>query len=518
MRARTAIPLLLAVAAFPAGLFLGSGASSGEGPGQNGAPLLSETSVVGGERSTMRASAIRPAISTDRTAAADSRAADPAGIVPVDPVSQPGPQSGPRFTPVVAATTRIAPSVVSITVLSTRRTSSRSMFEEFFGMVPRRMERTVQGIGSGFAIDDDGTILTNEHVVSGADSLVVTDVNGKFYRAEVVGSDPITDIAVLKVESGAIPAAPIGTSSDLVVGEPAIALGNPFGFVLANAEATVTAGVISGVGRDILDSREGKLSADMIQTDAAINPGNSGGPLVNAEGSVIGVNSAILSQSGGSEGIGFAIPIDRARRIADELLQYGRIRRPWVGVESRTVESETTRFSLTEVRRVAPGSSADAAGLEVGDLLLTVNDRPITSPLDWDIGLLDAGVGSAVDVTYRREDRILSARLDIEELPSEQAERLEVVRGLELITVTPQIAVERGIEVESGALVTRLSGAASRVTGLREGDVIVGINRRPVESVEDAQGLFRALAGGSRIFVTYYRDGRYYSSWPFDIG
>ena len=154
----------------------------------------------------------------------------------------------------------------------------------------------------------------------------------------------------------------------------------------------------------------------------------------------------------------------------------------------------------------------------MGDLLLTVNDRPITSPLDWDVGLLDAGVGATVAVTYRREERILSARLEIEELPSEQAERLEVVRGLELITVTSQIAVERGLEVESGALVTRLSSAAGRVTGLREGDVLVGINRRPVESAEDAQGLFRALAGGSRIFVTYYRDGRYYSSWPFDIG
>ena len=518
MRARTTIPVLLAIAAFPAGLFLGSVISRNDPAEWSTSGVLRQSPRSEGQRTPARAAALGPTLTRGPTPSGDSagfRGLEDSGSG-VD--AQERPLSGPRFTPVVAATTRIAPSVVSITVLSTRRVASRSMFEEFFGMVPRRMERTVQGIGSGFAIDDEGTILTNEHVVSGADSLVVTDVNGKFYRADVVGSDPITDIAVLKVEAGAIPPASLGTSSDLVVGEPAIALGNPFGFVLANAEATVTAGVISGVGRDILDSREGKLSADMIQTDAAINPGNSGGPLVNAEGSVIGVNSAILSQSGGSEGIGFAIPIDRARRIAEELLQYGRIRRPWVGVESRTVESETTRFSLTEVRRVAPGSSADGAGLQVGDLLLSVNDRPITSPLDWDVGLLDAGVGGTVDVTYRRGERILTARLAIEELPSEQAERLEVVRGLELITVTPQIAVERGLEVEKGALVARLSNAAGRVTGLREGDVIVGINRRPVESVEDAQGLFRALAGGSRIFVTYYRDGRYYSSWPFDIG
>ena len=422
------------------------------------------------------------------------------------------------MTPVVRATARIAPSVVSITVLSTRRVASRSLFDQFFGMVPRQLERPVQGIGSGFAIDDGGTILTNEHVVSGADSIIVTDVNGRLYAADVIGADPITDIAVLRIEAGAIPAATLGTSSDLVVGEPAIALGNPFGFVLANAEATVTSGVVSGVGRDILNSREGKLSADMIQTDAAINPGNSGGPLVNAEGRVIGVNSAILSQSGGSEGIGFAIPIDRAKRIADELLTHGRIRRPWVGVESRTMESEITRFSLTEVRRVAPGSPAAEAGLEVGDILLEVNGRPITSPLDWDVGLLDAGVGSTVAIRYRRADRLLDARLRVEELPSEQAQRLEVVRGLELISVTPQIAVERGLEIEDGALIVQLSPAASRVTGMREGDVIVGINRRPVQTAEDANDLFRTLAGGSRIFVTYYREGRYYNSWPFDIG
>ena len=513
MRAKPPIQLLLVLAAFPLGLLVGAGL------------LRSANDAASPDLQTPRTASIGVAsdvFPTGRRAPGEVSAGDVDAQAPVGARHPDDPQeavrSGPRYTPVVAAAARIAPSVVSITVLSKRTVSRRSMFDQFFGMVPRQLERTVQGIGSGFAIDADGTILTNDHVVSGADSLVVTDVNGDLYRAEVVGSDPITDIAVLRVEAGRIPPAPIGTSSDLVVGEPAIALGNPFGFVLANAEATVTAGVVSGVGRDILDSREGKLSADMIQTDAAINPGNSGGPLVNAEGRVIGVNSAILSQSGGSEGIGFAIPIDRARRIADELLRYGRIRRPWVGVEPRTVESESTRFSLTEVRRVAPGSPADGAGLKVGDLLLEVNGRPITSPLDWDVGLLDAGVGSTVDIAYRRGERTYEARLSVEELPSEQAERLEVVRGLELISVTPQIAVERRLEVDGGALITRVSGAASRVTGLREGDVIVAINRQPVASVEDAQDLFRALAGGSRIFVTYYRDGRYYNSWPFDIG
>jgi serine protease Do len=499
---------LLTLVAFPIGLAIGVRLSSDDGGG--GAPAIADAPPSADpDAAPTRAldRAVRPALAIG---AGSQTASNPASASP--------PQESPRYTPVVAAAARLAPSVVSITVLATRSVSRRSRFDEFFGMVPRQLERQIQGIGSGFAIDAEGTIITNDHVVSGADSLVVTDVNGRLYSADVIGTDPITDIAVLRVEPGAIPPAPIGTSSDLMVGEPAIALGNPFGFVLANAEATVTAGVISGIGRDILDSREGKLSADMIQTDAAINPGNSGGPLVNAEGKVIGVNSAILSQSGGSEGIGFAIPIDRAGRIADELLEHGLIRRPWVGVEPRTMESSITRFSLTEVRRVAPGSPADEAGLEVGDVLLEVNGRPITSPLDWDVGLLDAGVGSSVDIRYRRGEDLLSARLLVEELPSEQAERLEVVRGLELISVTPQIAVERRLEIDNGALIVQLAAGASRVTGLREGDVIVGINRRPVESAEDAENLFRALAGGSRIFVTYYREGRYYNSWPFDIG
>ena len=508
MRARVAVPLLLTLVAFPVGLAIGVRLSSSDVGSRNQAVSGDVSAIDPGEA---------PARPLDR-ALRPAFAMEPGSQTALNPYGARLSQDSPRFTPVVAAAARLAPSVVSITVLATRSVSRRSRFDEFFGMVPRQLERQIQGMGSGFALDADGTIITNDHVVSGADSLVVTDVNGRLYSAEVIGTDPITDIAVLRVEPGAIPPAPIGTSSDLVVGEPAIALGNPFGFVLANAEATVTAGVVSGVGRDILDSREGKLSADMIQTDAAINPGNSGGPLVNAEGKVIGVNSAILSQSGGSEGIGFAIPIDRARRIASELLEYGLIRRPWVGVEPRTMESSVTRFSLTEVRRVAPGSPADAAGLEVGDVLLEVNGRPITSPLDWDVGLLDAGVGSSVDIRYRRGEDLLTARLSVEELPSEQAVRLEVVRGLELISVTPPIAVERRLEIETGALIVQLAPGASRVTGLREGDVIVGINRSPVETAEDAENLFRALAGGSRIFVTYYREGRYYNSWPFDIG
>ncbi|MDT8435520.1 MAG: trypsin-like peptidase domain-containing protein [Gemmatimonadota bacterium] len=502
MRRRILVPLVLAASSFPVGLAVGSRLARPADRTPDVAPAASAAAAV------PDAGTPRPAFASAPSRATPSQAT---------PARERG-LAGPRSTPIVAAAEQVAPSVVSITVISTRTVTRRSLFDEFLGMVPRQFERRVPSLGSGFAIDDRGTILTNEHVVAGGDSIVVADMSGALHRAEVIGSDPLTDIAVLQIRPGAVPAAPLGTSSDLVVGEPAIAIGNPFGYVLANAEATVTAGVVSGVGRDILDRAEGKLSADLIQTDAAINPGNSGGPLVSAEGRVIGVNASILSKSGGSEGIGFAIPIDRALRIAAELREFGQVRRPWVGVEPQSVETKRSRFPRTEIRRVAPNSPAGEAGLAEGDELLVVDGRPITSPLDWEVGLLDAGVGAAVEVQYRRGGRIRSARLRIEELPSEQAERVEVVRGLELISVTPGIAVERSLEVESGALVAALSARAARVTGMREGDVIVGINRRRVDTAEDALELFRSLAGSGRIFVTYNRGGRYYNTWPFQIG
>jgi len=392
--------------------------------------------------------------------------------------------------------------------------------EEFFRSVPRQRQRTVQGLGSGFAIDDDGLVLTNEHVVSGADSIVVTDGQGRHLRAELVGADALTDIAVLKVEAGRIPPAPLGTSTDLMVGEPAIAIGNPLGYFLANGEATITAGVISGVSRDIRgDDNDGSLFADMIQTDAAINPGNSGGALVNAEGLVIGVNSSILSRSGGSEGLGFAIPIDRALRIAGELREFGRIRRPWIGVDPEIVASDTSLFSSTRIRRVAPDSPAGQARLQAGDVLVEIDGRPIDSPLDLEVGLLDAGVGSQIQLRYARAGREASTTLPVVELPSDQAPRIEVLTGLELVSITPEIAIERSLpaEIDGGALIVTISVENSQYSGLLRDDVIVAINRQRVRTAEDADDLFRSFGGGGRIWATIVRDGRMMNTSSFYV-
>jgi serine protease Do len=220
-----------------------------------------------------------------------------------------------RRTAIVTAAARVAPSVVSVNVLRRQRQVQQDPFAFFF--MPRGSERQVEGVGSGFIISSDGVIITNQHVTDGAQQIVVTTRDGRDYTAHLLGEDPQTDIAVLKVDTAGLPTAPIGSSDGLLIGEWVVAIGNPYGYLLGNSEPSVTAGVVSAVGRNLLPSQDQTgVYVGMIQTDAAINPGNSGGPLVNALGEVVGVNSSIFSNTGSSIGIGFAIPVERALRVA----------------------------------------------------------------------------------------------------------------------------------------------------------------------------------------------------------
>ncbi|HMV33021.1 MAG TPA: trypsin-like peptidase domain-containing protein, partial [Gemmatimonadales bacterium] len=238
---------------------------------------------------------------------------------------------GSRRTAIVEAAQTVSPAVVSITVTSTRTVAAQTPFDFFF--VPQS-PREQQSFGTGFIVRPEGVIITNQHVVGGADKIIVTLPDGSDAPAQLLGEDPLTDIAVIRVERSGLHTVKTGRSTDLMIGEWVVALGNPFAYLLGNVEPTVTAGVISAVNRNILPGRDQSgLYLDMIQTDAAINQGNSGGPLANALGEVIGVNSSILSQSGGSVGLGFAIPIERALRVAEELLQHGAVRRAWTGIE-----------------------------------------------------------------------------------------------------------------------------------------------------------------------------------------
>ena len=419
-----------------------------------------------------------------------------------------------RRTAIVRAAERVAPAVVSVNVIRRETVQARTIYEQFF--LPPGAERRVAGLGSGFIIHEDGLVLTNEHVVRGATEVVVTLADGRDFAAEVVGTDEVNDLALLRLGTNGekLPAAPIGTSDDLLIGEWVVAIGNPFGYLLSNTEPTVTAGVVSGIGRNIIptDGEQRGYYLGMIQTDASINPGNSGGPLVNAQGDVIGVNSSILSRTGGSEGLGFAIPIDRARSVVLDLIDDGIVRRPWTGIELEPAsENRFGRSRRVRVAGVAPGSPGEASGLRVGDVIQSAGGHPIRTTLDWEAALLEARVGQPLRVAVGEgvePDRVVS--LVPADLPSLAAERVSALEDFELITLTPAIRSERGLAREQGALIVGLSDVARRL-GLREGDLIIAINRYAVTSAEEAASLLDRLQQvpgrvGVRLLVE--REGR----------
>ena len=416
-----------------------------------------------------------------------------------------------RQTALVAATGRVSPAVVSISVQARRLVPRGRGFFDFF-MFPGEAEETTQSFGTGFVVRPDGVIITNQHVVSGAETITVSLADGTELAATLLGEDPTTDIAVLRVARRDLPVVSVGRSTDLMIGEWAIALGNPFTFLLGDAQPTVTAGVISATGRNILPSQDQPgLYLDMIQTDAAINPGNSGGPLVNALGEVIGVNSSIFTDQGGSIGLGFAIPIERALRVADEIVRRGEIRRAWTGfeVQGASAMRDWKRTGGVVITEVAPGGPAARAGIRPEAVLVSANGRPVRNFLDWEAVKLDLRVGDAVTVRVREGNRApVERRIVTADLPTVTAEKVSVLRGLELVTVTPAIRSERRIRSEQGALVFRLQPEIARATGLREGDIIIGINRTPVTSAAQVSQILSAVRPRQSFRLVFERGGQ----------
>jgi serine protease Do len=412
-----------------------------------------------------------------------------------------------RRTAIVQAANRVAPAVVNVSVISRETVQPRGMWESLF-LQPGRQRRAA-GFGSGVIVRPDGIILTNDHVVRNADKIKVTLPDGRDFDAQLVGSDQVADIAVLRIDGQNLPVAPLGTSEGLMIGEWAVAIGNPFANYFSDAEPTVTAGVVSAVDRNIVPSSDEEgFYLGMIQTDASINPGNSGGPLVNALGQVIGINASIFTRSGGSEGMGFAIPIDRALRIADDLVDHGEVRRAWVGLDVEPVEAdEWGRTRGVRVARVAPGSPADQAAIEVGDRLLRANGRALAAPLDFEAVLLDMRAGDTLSLDIDGQSR--PVRMTAAGLPSVRAERVTVLQDMQLITVTPQIRAERGIVNEEGALIASISDGLSAQLGLQAGDVLIQVNRTRVTSAEDAKRIFEGLRGQGAVRIYVERNGGY---------
>jgi len=339
-----------------------------------------------------------------------------------------------RRNAIVHAIEAAAPAVVTISAVDIRTERVYDpLMEDFyrnFGLFRSRplvRRRAVEAVGSGFFIDEAGHILTNFHVIQGADYGTVTLPDGREIEFDFVGGDARTDLAVLRAKGQDFPYVRFADSDKLLVGEWVIAIGNPFGLMMRDAKPSVSVGVISAVHRRVRREVGGgeRLYQGMIQTDAAINPGNSGGPLVNAAGQVVGVNTMIFSSSGGHQGLGFAIPINRARRVAQEIIEYGRRRDPWLGFHGEAV-SALTEYSLrrmavqveagvivTEILRNTP---AYEAGLRLGDVIIEMNNEPVEHPADIDYLTWDLFVGDDVILKADRQGTPVISRFKVKEL------------------------------------------------------------------------------------------------------
>ncbi len=406
-----------------------------------------------------------------------------------------------RRTPVVALVEKVAPAVVNISAESTVREA-----DPFFGRFGLGAERQAQSLGSGFIVDRNGIVVTNAHVIEGASRITVTLLDGREIEADLLGSDRDADIAVLKVKASGLPAVPLGHSSDLMIGETVVAIGNPFG--LSN---TVTTGVLSAVGRTVPSERGERLFTDFLQTDASINPGNSGGPLVNIQGDVIGINSAIIS---GATGIGFAIPADRARRVVDDLLRFGELQPLWTGARLVSVDPELARrYGLpASVRRgalvlkVSPDSPAAAAGLREKDVIVSVAGHPVVAREDVTTALYTASAGAALDAEVRRGGQTVRVKLRAVHPPQGL--------GLQVLERSVGLAVEGA---RGGLAIRRVAGGSlAEQKGLRPGDVILGANGQQVDSVENlGREVLRGLDRGGLLLAV--QRGRWVYNLDFPL-
>jgi serine protease Do len=332
-----------------------------------------------------------------------------------------------RRNAITRAVAMASPAVVGINVIEVQKYRQFNPFDDpffryFFG--DRTSSRTVQELGSGFLISSDGYILTNDHVAGNAKEITVTLTNGKKYKAELVGSDRVSDIALLKIGGNDFPYLRLGNSDDVMIGEWAIALGNPFGLFEFNDKPTVTVGVVSATGMN-LQEQDGRTYRGMIQTDAAINSGNSGGPLINTLGEVVGVNSVIFTPNQGNIGIGFAIPINKVKAIVESLKRSGKIERNfWTGLEVQTVDQRVARYFGMErvegviVADVQKGSPAERAGFQVNDIIVRANGEKIPDDGALISLISDAKVGDVISMRVLRDKKEVILKLKLEKRPT----------------------------------------------------------------------------------------------------
>jgi len=389
--------------------------------------------------------------------------------------------------------------------------------DDFFRQFETPPSRREQSLGSGVIVGPDGYIVTNNHVVAQADEIKVFLADKREFAGKVVGSDPKTDVAVVKIDATNLPTIPWGDSGELKVGEYVLAIGNPFGL-----NQTVTMGIISAVGRANVGIADYE---DFIQTDAAINPGNSGGALVNTRGELIGVNTAIFSRSGGYMGIGFAVPSNMVRLVMTSLIKEGKVTRGWLGVSIQEVTSELAKqFGLKEakgalVSDVLKDTPADRAGLKRGDVIVTYNGHDIANAGQLRNLVAETVVGQQVAVVVIRDKRQRELAVKIEEQPKDVAaggggsaapSENEALSGLEVEQMTPDLADQLNLpRTTTGVVIANVEeGSLAEEAGVRTGDMIVEINRQAVKNLGDYQRIGRQLKAGESVLLLLNRSGQ----------
>ena len=387
-------------------------------------------------------------------------------------------------------------------------------FERFFGRrFPRKYRQ--MGAGSGFIISKDGYIITNNHVVADADKVKVKLADGREFNAKIVGTDPASDVAVLKIEAENLPVLPLGDSDKIEVGEWVLAIGNPFGLT-----QTVTVGVISAKGRSGVGITDYE---DFIQTDAAINPGNSGGPLVNLRGEAIGMNTAIFTRSGGYMGIGFAIPINMVKIITEQLIKTGKVTRGWLGVVIQELNEDLAKsFGLEKpegalVTEVAENSPAERAGLKPGDVIVEYNGKPVKNVAELRTMVALTPPGTKVKLVVVRKGKRKTLEVTIGNQPQSlalltgQDEFLKKL-GLEVQPLTPELAEQFGYGVKEGVIITGVApGSPAAMAGLRPGMLVEEVNHQKVRTLKDfARALAQSKKTGRVLFLVRDREFRRY--------
>ncbi len=422
----------------------------------------------------------------------------------------------PDFRDLVKET---SPAVVNISTVQHQSNSMRryglpddvpEIFRHFFGAPMPRGQQEQSSLGSGFIVSKDGYILTNNHVVQGADEIIVRLNDRRELDATLIGADPSSDLAVLKVEADDLPTVELGNSDKLEVGEWVVAIGSPFGF-----DYSVTAGIVSAKGRSL--PRENYVP--FIQTDVAINPGNSGGPLFNLDGEVVGINSQIYTRSGGFMGVSFAIPINVAMNVAEQLKERGKVSRGWLGVVIQEVNKDLAEsFGLDKaagalVAQVVPGSPAEEAGLQNGDIITHFNGNPIqlSSDLPHQVGRVKPG--TEADVRVVRNGKRKNLEVEIGVLPDGDGNELASANGPDeqfsnrLGVLVAELSDARRKRDGDGVVIKQIQRGPASMAGLINGDVITMLNGQPVRSVDDFHRIVKELPTNRSVPVRIVRRG-----------